>query len=61
MSDAIADSSTSVAVRDVLVRTAVFVPSAGVAARVIERLAPNLLPWGAFIAVVGTPCAESLR
>ena len=50
------DLMQSVAARDVLVRTALFVPSAGVAARVIERLAPNLLPWGAFIAVVGTSC-----
>jgi ubiquinone/menaquinone biosynthesis C-methylase UbiE len=48
------DLLRGLAVRDVLVRTAVFVPSAGMAARVIERLAPNLLPWGAFIAVVGT-------
>jgi ubiquinone/menaquinone biosynthesis C-methylase UbiE len=55
------DLLCGLAVRDVLVRTAVFVPSAGVAARVIERLVPNLLPWGAFIAVVGTPRAESLR
>jgi ubiquinone/menaquinone biosynthesis C-methylase UbiE len=52
------DLLCGLAVRDVLVRTAVFAPSAGVAARVIERLVPNLLPWGAFIAVVGTPCAH---
>jgi SAM-dependent methyltransferase len=39
------------AVRDVLIRTAVFVPSAGAIARIIEPLAPNALPWGAFIAV----------
>lgn len=52
------DLVRGLAVRDVLVRTAVFVPSAGAAARVIERMAPNLLPWGAFIAVVGTPCAH---
>jgi len=45
------------AVHDVLVRTAVFDSSAGAAARVIERLVPNLLPWGAFIVVVGTASA----
>jgi ubiquinone/menaquinone biosynthesis C-methylase UbiE len=45
-------------VRDALVRTAVFVPSAGTVARVLERLAPNLLPWGAFIAVAGAPGAD---
>jgi len=43
------------AARDALVRTAVFVPSAGAAARVLERLAPNLLPWGTFIAVAASP------
>ena len=45
--------------RDVLVRTAVFVPSAGAIARVIEQLAPNALPWGAFIAVAGSPFAAN--
>jgi ubiquinone/menaquinone biosynthesis C-methylase UbiE len=49
------DFVRALAVRDVLVRTAVFVPSAGAAARVIEHMAPNLLPWGAFIAVVAKP------
>jgi SAM-dependent methyltransferase len=47
------------AVRDALVRTAVFVPSAGAIARILERLAPNILPWGAFIAVAGSPCPDS--
>ena len=51
------DLLRGLAVRDVRVRTAVFVPSAGAAAQVIERFAPNLLPWGAFIAVVGTASA----
>jgi len=46
------------AVRDVRVRTAVFVPAAGAAAQVIERLAPNCLPWGAFIAVAGSSCPD---
>jgi len=51
------DLLRGLAVHDVLVRTAVFDSSAGAAARVIERLVPNLLPWGAFIAVVGTASA----
>jgi ubiquinone/menaquinone biosynthesis C-methylase UbiE len=46
------------AVRDAHIRTAVFVPSAGTVARILERLAPNLLPWGAFIAVAGAPGAD---
>jgi SAM-dependent methyltransferase len=51
--DEIHDLLRGPAVRDVQVRTAVFVPSAGAAAQVIERLAPNFLPWGSFIAVAG--------
>jgi ubiquinone/menaquinone biosynthesis C-methylase UbiE len=50
----IGDLLRDLAVRDVVVRTAVFVPSAGVIAKVIEQLAPNALPWGAFIAVAGS-------
>lgn len=50
------DLMQSVAVRDIQVRTAVFVPAADAGARLIERLAPNILPWGAFIAVAGSPC-----
>ena len=46
------------AVRDVLVRTAVFIPSGGAIAKVFERLAPNSLRWGAFIAVAGSPCPD---
>jgi hypothetical protein len=52
------DLLRGLAVRDALVRTAVFVPSAGASARIIERLAPSFLPWGAFIAVAGSPCAN---
>ena len=48
-----------VAARDILVRTAVLVPSAGAIARIIEQLAPNMLPWGAFIAVTGSPAANA--
>lgn len=51
------DLLRDLAVRDALIRTAVFAPSAGAIAGVIERLAPNALPWGAFIAVAGTPGA----
>jgi ubiquinone/menaquinone biosynthesis C-methylase UbiE len=47
------------AVRDVFVRTAVFVPSAGAIARIIEPLAPNALPWGAFIAVAASRSAAN--
>ncbi len=50
------DLMQSVAVRDIQVRTAVFVPAADAGATLIERLAPNILPWGAFIAVAGSPC-----
>lgn len=49
------DLMRTAAVRDIQVRTAVFVPSAGAGAGLIERLAPNLLPCGAFIAAVGAP------
>lgn len=48
-----------VAARDILVRTAVFVPSAGAIARIIEQLTPNMLPWGALIAVTGSPAADA--
>jgi hypothetical protein len=47
------------AVRDVIVRTAVFVPSAGAIARIIEPLAPSALPWGAFIAVAASRSAAN--
>ena len=40
-------------VQGVRLRTAVFLPSGGTVARLAERLAPNVLPWGAFIAVAG--------
>jgi SAM-dependent methyltransferase len=43
------------AVRDARIRTTVFIPSGNAFARVLERLAPNMLPWGAFMAVAGAP------
>ena len=55
------DLIQSVAVRDIKVRTAVFVPAADAGARLVERLAPNILSWGAFMVVAGAPCADSLR
>jgi SAM-dependent methyltransferase len=38
---------------EVDVRTAVFLPSGSVLARVVERVLPNQLPYGGFLAVAG--------
>ena len=53
------DLLLDLAVRDVVIHTAAFIPAAGAIAKVIEQLAPNSLPWGAFIAVAGSPCPDS--
>jgi ubiquinone/menaquinone biosynthesis C-methylase UbiE len=54
------DLLRGLAVHDVQVRTAVVVPSAGAIGTIIERLAPNSLPWGAFIAVAGSSRPDRL-
>lgn len=38
---------------DVRITTAVLLPGGRLSARVIERLAPEALPWGSFLAVTG--------
>ena len=47
------------AVRDARIRTAVFIPSGNAFSRVVERLAPNFVPWGAFIAVAASRSAAN--
>lgn len=41
-------------VRDVRMATAIFVPGGGALAQMLERIAPDSLPWGGFIAVTGS-------
>lgn len=36
----------------ITVRSAIFLPSGGVFARAVEAVFPNMLPWGAFLAVL---------
>lgn len=40
--------------RDVRVATAIFLPDGGALARALDRVAPDNLPWGGFIAVTGS-------
>jgi SAM-dependent methyltransferase len=47
------------AVRDARICTAVFIPFGNAFSRVVERLAPNFVPWGAFIAVAASPIARN--
>ena len=51
---------SSVAMSGASVRTAVFLPSAGMIGRAVEPFAPSVLPWGAFIAVAGQTNALNL-
>ncbi|MBA3034622.1 MAG: class I SAM-dependent methyltransferase [Gammaproteobacteria bacterium] len=51
---AIAAMLSDLPVEDVAVATAIFVPWGGTLAQALERIAPNNLPWGSFIAVSGS-------
>jgi SAM-dependent methyltransferase len=44
---------TGLEVTNLCLSSAVFVPSGGVTARIVERLLPNRLPWGAMLFAVG--------
>jgi len=52
------DLLSGLGVDQLRVRTAVFLPSGTAAARIVERLTPNVAPWGAFLAVAGRVCAS---
>jgi ubiquinone/menaquinone biosynthesis C-methylase UbiE len=56
--DEVFDLLSGLAVEQVVVRTAVFLPSGTAAARIIEGITPNVTPWGAFMAVAGKVCAS---
>ena len=56
--DEVFDLLSGLAVEQVRIRTAVFLPSGTAAARIVERLTPNVAPWGAFLAVAGRVCAS---
>lgn len=44
-----------VALAAIEIRTAVYLPSGSLLARVAERIVPNRWPWGAFLAAAATP------
>jgi len=48
------DIFASLGVQEMQIRTAVFLPSANLTARLVEQLCPHVVPWGGFIAVAGT-------
>ena len=45
--------ASDLTLRGMRVRSAVFLPSGRKLARIVEQAAPNLLPWGGFIALAG--------
>lgn len=50
---------SGLAVRHLAVHSAIFLPSGGPVARLVERLLPRALPLGALIVVSGEKCPES--